>query len=235
MPDRPTARTIPPRALLLDAYGTLLEVEPPVPALAARLAAAGRRFPDEAVARAFAAEVAHYRAHHLRGGDPEGLAALRLECAGVLAAALGDGAPPAEEVLPMLVGALRFRPLPDAVPLLDAAARAGLRLGLVSNWDMSLRAVLDDLGWTGRFGAVCISAERGVAKPDPALFRCALRELGVAPGEALHCGDDPVLDGDGAAAAGVPAVLVDRTGRGGGDRHARVRDLTHLVRDLINS
>lgn len=222
----------PPRAVLLDAFGTLIALEPPVPRLVAALADAGRRFPPDAVAGAFAAEVAHYRAHHLRGADAAGLAALRLECAGVMGRELGPGAPPPADLVPMLVGALRFTLMPDALPLLDGLARAGVPSALVSNWDASLRAVLDELGIAGRFAAVCISAECGVAKPDPAIYARALAALGVAPAEALHCGDDPVLDGVGAERAGVRPVLVDRTGRLADSRFARITDLTRLLAEF---
>ena len=63
-----------------------------------------------------------------------------------------------------------------------------------------------------RFEVVAASAVVGAGKPDPAIFHHALDALGVAPGEALHCGDLPAYDCAGAAAAGVRAVLIDRAG-----------------------
>jgi len=51
----------------------------------------------------------------------------------------------------------------------------------------------------------------------------ALERLGVAPGEAVLVGDNPVTDGAGAKAAGVDFILV---GEGAG---ARYRDLAALV------
>ena len=59
--------------------------------------------------------------------------------------------------------ALRFELLPDVVPALDALAAAGLRLGVVSNWDCGLRDVLDGLGIADRFAAVSASAVVGAA------------------------------------------------------------------------
>ena len=67
-----------PRALLLDAMGTLLTFEPPAPRLRAALRAA--RAPTSARRRrerAIRAEIAYYRAHLHEGGDAAGLAALR--------------------------------------------------------------------------------------------------------------------------------------------------------------
>jgi putative hydrolase of the HAD superfamily len=98
------------------------------------------------------------------------------------------------------------------VPALDAMAAAGLRLGVVSNWDCGLADVLDGLGVGDRFDVVAASAVVGAGKPDPAIFRHALGALGVAPAAALHCGDLPAYDCAGAAAAGVRAVLIDRAG-----------------------
>ena len=107
---------------------------------------------------------------------------------------------------------LRFELAPDAPAALEALSRAGARVGVVSNWDCSLPDVLRDLGVAGAVDAVVTSAVAGASKPDPAIFRAALDELGVAPGEAIHCGDDPAKDCAGARAAGIRAVLLDRSG-----------------------
>jgi putative hydrolase of the HAD superfamily len=220
---------MPPRAVLLDAHGTLIGLRPPVPRLVRLLADAGAPHDQAVVARALADEIAHYRAHHLRGADAASLAALRRECAGVLAAALGVGAPPVERLEPMLLGALRFHLMDDAVPALDALAARGIPVGLVSNWDVSLREVLVELGIADRFAAICISAECGVAKPDPAIFTAALDALGLPPDGVVHCGDDPLLDGCGARAAGITPVLIDRSGRRPDPRFGSVRSLTELT------
>jgi putative hydrolase of the HAD superfamily len=199
-------------AVLLDAFGTLVALDDPAVRLGALLAAEGHRHPPERVAAALRAEVLHYRAHHDEGRDAASLASLRLRCAAVLAEGLGDDVPPLPRLTEILVDALRFRLLPDAPPALEAMAAAGLRLGVVSNWDCGLADVLDRLGVGDRFGVVAASAVVGAGKPDPAIFRYALDALGVAPAAALHCGDLPAYDCAGAAAAGVRAVLIDRAG-----------------------
>ena len=199
-------------AVLLDAYGTLVTLDDPVGRLGALLAAEGHRHPPGRVATALRAEVLHYRAHHDEGYDAASLASLRLRCAAVLAEGLGDDVPPLPRLTEILVDALRFDLLPDALPALDAMGAAGLRLGVVSNWDYGLGDVLDGLGVGDRFGVVATSAAVGAGKPDPAIFHHALDALGVAPSAALHCGDLPAYDCAGAAAAGVRAVLIDRAG-----------------------
>jgi putative hydrolase of the HAD superfamily len=216
-------------AVLLDAHGTLLALEPPVPLLRAALARAGHVHDAARVADALRAEVLHYRANLGRGRDAPSLAALRRECAGVLRDALGGDAPDLDVLTPILVGSLRFTLFPDAVPALDALAAAGVALGVVSNWDHALPEVLEGLGVADRFGVVATSAGVGAAKPDPAIFRHALEALGVPPGRALHCGDLPHADCAGAAAAGVRAVLVDRDGSLPPGPCPRVTSLTSLV------
>jgi putative hydrolase of the HAD superfamily len=215
--------------VLLDAYGTLLRLPPPAPRLRELLAADGHPHPEERVAAAVAAEVRHYRRNHGRGRDAASLAALRRECAAVIARELGGDAPALERLADMLVASLRFELMPDAVPALDALAARGARLAVVSNWDCSLPRVLSGLGVGDRFAAIATSAVAGAAKPDPAIFLGTLARLGVAPGDALHCGDSPDHDCAGARAAGIAAVLIDRDGRAPPGPCPRIAALTELA------
>ena len=216
-------------AVLLDAYGTLVTLDDPAGRLEGLLAAEGHVHPPERVRAALTAEILHYRAHHDEGRDRATLASLRLMCAGVLAEVLGDDVPPLPRLTEILVDALRFELLPDALPALDALAGAGLRLGVVSNWDCGLQEVLDGLGVGDRFEAVSVSAVVGAAKPDPAIFLDALDTLGIPPERALHCGDHPRYDCAGAAAAGVRAVLVDRDDELHGGLCPRIPSLADLL------
>ncbi len=56
------------------------------------------------------------------------------------------------------------------------------------------------------------SAAAGEPKPSPAVFRAALELAGAEAGEAVHVGDSVEGDVEGARAAGIRAVLVDRSG-----------------------
>lgn len=192
------------RVVLLDALGTLVALEPPAPRLARALGVG-----EAEAARAMRAEIAHYRAEHHRAGSAAGLAALRRECAEVVRAVLGDERP-VEQVEAALLDAIRFRPYADAAPALRAWRAAGARLVVCSNWDVSLREVLAVTGLAPLVDGVVTSAEAGVAKPDPALFRLAL--AGADPRRALHVGDEPATDLAGARAAGIEALLVVRDG-----------------------
>ncbi|MBN1866682.1 HAD-IA family hydrolase [Candidatus Sumerlaeota bacterium] len=124
-----------------------------------------------------------------------------------------------------------WRVYPDVHESLDAFRSLGLRLVVVSNWDARLESTLGELGLTPRFEKVYISSQVGYGKPDPRLFRHVLDDLGVAPDQVLHVGDDPVDDAQGSAAAGIDPVLIQRPGRPfpGGDSCPTI----HALRDLI--
>jgi putative hydrolase of the HAD superfamily len=117
------------------------------------------------------------------------------------------------ELLPCLTDAIAFRLYDDVAPALAALQAAGLRLAVVSNWDVSLVPVLERLGIADRFEAVVHSAGVGASKPDPKVFEAALEQLGLAPEAVVHVGDDLVNDVEGAQRAGIRAVLIDRSGR----------------------
>jgi putative hydrolase of the HAD superfamily len=127
----------------------------------------------------------------------------------VLAAALDHGLT-ATQALPCLLDAIAFSLYPDVPEALDRLDEAGLRLAVVSNWDVSLHATLRDLGIDARFSAVLTSADTGSPKPQPELFRRAAAALDAPARRLLHVGDDPAQDVDGARAAGFSAVLLQR-------------------------
>jgi len=102
--------------------------------------------------------------------------------------------------------------------LKDLRAR-GLKIGVVSNWDTRLKSICDGLGLTPLVDFIVISAEVGVRKPDPRIFRMALDKAGVRPEEAIHVGDLPEEDAEGARRAGLRAVLIDRKKRITPDRY----------------
>lgn len=103
-----------------------------------------------------------------------------------------------------------LRQFEDVLPALEAFRSAGLKLGIVSNWDASLFPVLRAFGLDGWFDTVAASGPVGAQKPDPAIFLAALAPMGVAPGEACHVGDDAMADLRGARNTGMHALLIDR-------------------------
>lgn len=193
-------------AVTVDAYGTLVELVDPVPALQAGLEALGVERDRDAVARAFAKETAHYRMHSFEGRDEGSLFRLRRECVAIILGELEAELEP-EAFVAGFVSAMRLALVPAAATALHALRRHGLAVAVVSNWDVGLREQLRELGL--RDVPVVTSAEVGMPKPDPAVFRRALELLEVRPERALHVGDSD-SDEAGARAAGMrfaPAPL----------------------------
>jgi putative hydrolase of the HAD superfamily len=193
------------RAVLLDALGTMVELEPPWIRLADELGAE----PDERLIRAVRAEMTYYAAHAHEGSDAEALADLRRRCAALLSNELGR-----EVSVELMMASIRFAAYPDAAPALAALRRRGLRLICVSNWDFTLPEVLERCGLADALDGVVTSAGSGARKPDKAIFAAALELAGCPAAEALHVGDTPGEDIDGARAAGIRSLLIDRDGGG---------------------
>jgi len=214
--------------VLLDALGTLIELERPWPHLVDELAARGVVVGEDDARAAMLAEMAYYRAHHDEAVDGAALKDLRRRCAAVVQEQLQTSLP-LDDVLDALLGAIRFRAYPEVPDVLARLRAGGARLAVVSNWDVSLHDVLERTGLRPLVDAVVISAELGVAKPDPAIFRAALDRLGAAPDGAVHVGDSLEHDVAGARAAGLEAVLVARNGAAAPDDVRTVASLTELV------
>lgn len=79
----------------------------------------------------------------------------------------------------------------DAHETLTWLKEAGLRLGVVSNFDETLPDLCDRFSLTQYFDAIIVSSLVGVEKPDPEILRIACRQLGVSPLASLYVGDHP--------------------------------------------
>jgi putative hydrolase of the HAD superfamily len=200
------------RAVLLDALGTLVELQPPAPRLRALLAAEGFSVSEERAAAAFRAEIAYYLEHHLDGATRPGLSSLRDRCTATMLEALALPGLTHAVARRAMLAALEFTPYADAGPALEALRAGGHRLAIVSNWDCSLEEWLQPSGLAELVDGVVTSAATGAAKPDRAIFDRALELLGTEPEGAVHVGDSLEKDVEGARAAGIRAVLVARGG-----------------------
>jgi HAD superfamily hydrolase (TIGR01509 family) len=195
-------------AVTIDAFGTLLELSDPVPALGETLRKHGIERTAEEIEAGFRAEGRYYRAHIFEGRDEPSLRQLRAECAAVFLDAITADLD-AESFAPAYVRALEFRVLDGVEPALTSLRARGLELAVVANWDIGLTAYLEERRLS-RFFTVILPVAR---KPSPDRLLEALEALHVAPGRALHVGDEEV-DERAAAAAGthflpapLPAVL----------------------------
>ena len=102
---------------------------------------------------------------------------------------------------------------PDVIATLAQLKDKGMRMGVVSNWPPTLDSTLEAAGIKQYFEVIAASGVVGYPKPHPAIFNVALSQMGVEPGSALFIGDKLSLDIEGAAAVGMPSVLIDRQGR----------------------
>ncbi len=220
------------RAVLFDALGTLVRLEPPPPALQAELSARfGISVSLDDAEDAIVAEIAFYRAHLDEGRDEESLRALRRACAEALREALpAVAAVPADELVEALLGSLRFSAFEDAGPCLSLMRSSGLRTVVVSNWDVSLHDVLARVGLSTSLDGIVTSASVGARKPAVEMFAAALSLVGVDAGDALHVGDSLEEDVEGALAAGIEPVLLVRSAESASRRG--VRTISSL-RDLL--
>ena len=194
--------------------GTLVTFAPPAPLLRAELRERlGVDVGEEPARAAIRAEIAHYRANLHRGRDAASVVALRRACAEAMRPALGPAADaPGELLTEALLASLRFATYPDVGPALRALRAAGVRLVVVSNWDASLHERLAETGVAPLVDGAVASAELGAAKPEAAIFARGLELAGAPADAAWHVGDSPGADVEGARAAGLHAVLVDRDG-----------------------
>ncbi len=207
-----------PRALLLDAMGTLIGLRAPVGNTYAAFAAEhGLQLDPAALEQAFAAAY--------RSAPPlafPGLSGAELERAerdwwsariATVLRSVGEaeGGPPElhRQLFDRYADPGLWRVYDDVPETLARWHRQGLRLAVVSNFDQRLEGLLEAFGLRRWLEVVVVSSRAGAAKPSPRPFQLALAQLGVEPQQAWHIGDSRE-DEAGARAAGLPCVLVQR-------------------------
>jgi putative hydrolase of the HAD superfamily len=98
---------------------------------------------------------------------------------------------------------------PEVVDVLEKL-QPGFQLAVISNFDGRLRFILGHLGISKYFAHVFISSELGADKPDPEIFRRAVKLIDLKPNQVLHVGDDSERDWKAAAEAGLSVFKLDR-------------------------
>ena len=102
------------------------------------------------------------------------------------------------------------RIVPGAVALIERIA-ASARIAVVTNNTVrEQEEKLATFGFDPHVAALITSEECGVAKPDGAIFRCALDRLGVDAGDAVMVGDSWMNDVIGATRSGIRAIWLNR-------------------------
>jgi len=103
----------------------------------------------------------------------------------------------------------RSQPFPGAIAAIEQLAARGCSFAICTNkleW-LSVR-LLDALGISGHFAAICGQDTFGVQKPDPQILLQTIRKAGGQSGRAVMVGDS-INDIEVARAAGVPVIAVD--------------------------
>jgi FMN hydrolase / 5-amino-6-(5-phospho-D-ribitylamino)uracil phosphatase len=131
---------------------------------------------------------------------------LRLEALRTHAREAGYAESMAEEAFDVFYRARNTVTLYDDVrPALDRLVR-DYRLFALSNGNADLGVI----GLGDYFEVNLAARDAGMMKPDPRIFDLLLARAGVAAHEAVHVGDDPEADVEGARAAGVVPVWLNR-------------------------
>lgn len=116
-----------------------------------------------------------------------------------------------------------------ALEAVRAIRAQGFRVGVVSNAEGQIEGSLGHAGFGGLFETVVDSQLVGVEKPNPEIFRIALKRMSLRAESTLYIGDLPEVDVKGARAAGLSAVLLDRHDLYLEETMPRVRQLRDLA------
>ena len=215
------------RAVLFDAGGTLIHVD------GARICqAAGVGWDPESFSAAETAALGAVRALVLE--KPGSTDAERIPLYfDTMLSGLGVAAGPARREAAGRVVAehrranLWSRCADRASETLETLRERGYRVACISNADGRVRALLEAAGLLPHLEFVVDSAEVGVEKPDPRIFRAAAERLALDPAACAYVGDIYEIDVAGAAGAGMKPILI-----GGGPAAGpveRVPDLGSLL------
>ena len=100
--------------------------------------------------------------------------------------------------------AFEFVPEPGVAEMLAAVRETGVRMGVVSNASFS--------GLLHYFEFLISTADYGLRKPHPQIFRVGLQRTGVAPERTWYVGNSLQFDVAGAVSAGITPVWYNRVG-----------------------
>jgi putative hydrolase of the HAD superfamily len=213
-----------PKVIFFDAVGTLFEVKGTVGEIYGWFAQqAGLRIDAEKLNQAFVQSFCAAPRAAFTGATPQAIPQLEYEWWRSVASESFK-----------LVGALSkiedfdtfFQPLfdhfaiadpwvlyPEVPQVLADLSVLGVELAIISNFDSRLYVLIEALGLEQWFSSVTVSTQVGAAKPERAIFEAALAMYQCSPEQALHVGDSWAEDYQGATAAGLHGVWLNRSGR----------------------
>jgi putative hydrolase of the HAD superfamily len=208
------------KAVFFDLYQTLVGYEPPREEWESQaLDSLGIKAPAKAFARAFIAADEYFYTENaqkpMSKRTPEDVATVYFKHQSIVLK--GGGIQPTPDLVRSMLQRYRDMKLKqtlfeDVIPALTELKRHGLALGIISNVDKDIKPLLDELGVTPFVTIVVTSQETGFTKPNPEIFREALRRVDLPAESVIFIGDQYQIDFLGSAAVGMKAVLLDRGG-----------------------
>jgi putative hydrolase of the HAD superfamily len=221
------------RAIIFDAVGTLIFPEPSAPLVYAEV---GRRFgsslPIETITQRFSAAFQNQESIDRDQGWITDEKRERHRWQTIVGEVLNDVTDPErcfEFLYAHFAAPPSWRCEPAAESLINDLLAQGYRLGIASNFDTRLLALVRGLPPLQKLVEnTMVSSLIGFRKPAPQFFGAVCRHLDLEAAQVLFVGDDPDNDYFGAKAAGMSAVLFDPQGKYGNWTDPRVRSLESL-------
>ncbi len=99
---------------------------------------------------------------------------------------------------------------PEVFSVLERLKKNKIKTGLISNFDSRLEVILRQLNIYKYFDSLSYSGRVGSSKPDPLIFKFAIKELNIIPEEAIYIGDSLYNDYYPACKLNINAFLLDR-------------------------
>jgi putative hydrolase of the HAD superfamily len=129
------------------------------------------------------------------------------------------------ELYDIYVAPEHYQLFEDVKECLAKLQEQGLRLGIVSNFAPTLKAILESKGILSYFDPVIVSTEVGLEKPDPAIFKLALELSGLEAKDILYIGDHERNDIWAPNQVGIDAVKIIRYDYHSGEGIHTLREL----------
>lgn len=102
---------------------------------------------------------------------------------------------------------------PEVEQVLRSFEEQGLKMAVVSNFDLRLHRILDELGTAGYFETILTSADAAARKPSPDILHLLVEGSGIVRENGCLVGDSLEADGGAANSMEIPFYHLDRPDR----------------------
>jgi putative hydrolase of the HAD superfamily len=206
------------KAVFFDLYNTLARFSPPREEIQAEACSAfGYTVTPEGIGRGYLKADAFMAAEnartHVQTRPTEEQRAFFAEYQRLVLEGAGVDVPPTiaasiwERVREIPYDMALFNDVADALPRIRSA---GYKTGIISNMNKSGRQLTQEMGLDAYADFVVTSGDVGQGKPHPPIYLAALARANVDSTQAIHVGDSISADVEGAMAAGIRPVFMNR-------------------------